>query len=63
MIAMYDLEDNLLTVFDSYKECAEYFGTSIKCLHCYISRSKNGKVDRKRDIENKRWCRLFKMED
>lgn len=23
MISMYDLEDNLITIFDSYKECAE----------------------------------------
>lgn len=40
MIAMYDLEDNLITIFDSYKECAKYFNTSIQVLHCHISRSK-----------------------
>ena len=63
MIAMYDLEDNLITVFDNYKKCAEYFNTSIESLHSHICRSKQGKVDRKRDIKNKRWCRLFKIED
>ena len=63
MIAMYDLEDNLITVFDNYKKCAEYFNTSISCIHCYISRSKQGKVDRKRDIKNKNWVRLFKIQD
>ena len=61
MIAMYDLEDNLITIFDSYKECAKYFNTSIQVLHCYISRSKKGKVDKKR--YEKGWCRLIKMED
>ena len=30
MITMYDLEDNLIQVFDSYKDCAKYFNTSIE---------------------------------
>lgn len=63
MIAMYDLEGNLITVFDNYKKCAEYFNTSIEVIHCHICRTKQGKVDRKRDIANKRWCRLYKIED
>lgn len=61
MIAMYDLEDNLITIFDNYKECAKYFNTSIEVIHSHICRSKKGKVDKKRDKD--RWCRLFKMED
>lgn len=61
MIAMYDLEDNLITVFDTYKECAKYFNTSRAVIECHISRSKKGTVDRKRDIANKRWVRLFKI--
>ena len=61
MIAMYDLEDNLITIFDNYKECAKYFNTSIECIHCYISRSKKGKVDKKR-CDNS-WCRLIKIEE
>ena len=63
MIAMYYLEDNLITVFDSYKECAKYFGTSRECIHSYICKSQKRLVDRKRDIINKRWCRLFKIEE
>ena len=46
-IAMYDLEDNLITVFDSYRECARYFKTSIESIHCYICRSQKGIVDKK----------------
>lgn len=63
MIAMYDLEDNLITIFDNYKKCAEYFNTSIKVIYCHICRTKKGKVDRKRDTVNKTWCRLYKIED
>lgn len=61
MIAMYDLEDNLITVFDNYDECAKYFNTSKKSLECYICRSKKGIVDKKRDGKN--WCRLFKIDE
>lgn len=63
MIAMYDLEDHLLTVFDSYKECANYFNTSTKCIHCYICRSIKNIVDKKLDKQRKRWVRLFKIEE
>lgn len=38
MIAMYDLEDNLITVFDNYKECAEYFNTSTGCIKSHMCR-------------------------
>ena len=63
MIAMYDLDDNLIQVFDSYKDCAKYFNTSIECLRSYICRTQKGKVDKKRDTVNKKWCRLFKIEN
>lgn len=61
MIAMYDLEDNLITVFDTYKECASYFNTSRECIHSYICRSKKRLADKKLDKKNKIWCRLFKI--
>lgn len=63
MIAMYDLEDNLITIFDSYKECAKYFNTTIEVIHCYICRNKKGTVDKKRDIKAHKWCRLFRIEE
>lgn len=63
MISCYDLEDNLVTIFDSYKECAEWFNTSVKVIHCYISRRKKGIVDRKRNKKEGKWYRLYKMED
>ncbi len=63
MIAMYDLEDNLITIFDGYKECAKYFETTTKVIHCCVSRIKNGQRDRKRDKKSKCWVRLYKIEE
>lgn len=63
MIVMYDIDDNYIMSFDNYKECAEYFNTSAKCIHCYISRKRNGKLDKKRDKLKKEWVRLFKIEE
>lgn len=61
-IIMYDLEDNPLFEFCSYKECAEYFETSVDSIQCYICRSKKGEVDKKRDKKNHRWIRLCKID-
>lgn len=61
MIAMYDLEDNLITIFDSYKECAKYFNTSVGAIQSHICRSKKSKINKKRNGNS--WCRLFKMEE
>lgn len=63
MIAMYDLEDNLLTIFNTYKECAKYFNTSVRCIHSHICRVRKNIVDKKLDKQNKRWVRLFKIEE
>lgn len=61
MISMYDLEDNLITIFDSYKECAEYFKTSIDTIYSYISKSNKGVIDKKR-LDGK-WYRLYKNDE
>lgn len=63
MLALYDLEDNLITVFDDYFECAEYFNTTNASLHTYICKTRKGLDIKKRDIKRKRWCRLFKIEE
>lgn len=52
-IAMYDIEtDELITTFDSYKECARYFNTSEQVIICNVMRK-----NRKRYNEN--WYRLI----
>lgn len=57
MIAMYDLKDNLITIFENTKECAKYFNTSNEVINCNISR----KI-RKR-TPNKKWCKLFRIKE
>ena len=42
------------------KEAAKYFNTSVGVIRCYICRSRQGKINKKRNGNN--WCRLFKME-
>lgn len=60
MIEMYDLEDNYICTFNSYLECAKYFKTTRNVIRTYISLSKQGKVNKKRDIKNNRWVKLYK---
>ena len=61
MIAMYDLEDNLVTIFDNYKECAKYFNTSVKVIQCHICRARKGIINKKSYEDG--WCRLIKIEE
>ena len=63
MIAMYDIEDNFIKIFDNYKQCAEYFETTTKVIHSCVSEIKSGHRDRKRDKKNKCWVKLYKIED
>lgn len=52
-IAMYDIKtDELITIFDSYKDCANYFNTSVQVIICNVMRK-----NRKRYNEN--WYRLI----
>lgn len=55
IIAMYDLSDNLITVFENTKECAKYFNTTTNVIRCNICR----KV--KKRTPEKTWCRLFRI--
>jgi len=63
MIAMYDLEDNFITLFDTYQECADYFETSKKVIQTYICKNRKGKIDKKWDKKNNCHVRLFKIEE
>lgn len=60
MIIMYDLDDNILETFNNCQECADYFGVSKGAIYCHITNNRKGKTDKKRDVKNKRWVRLFK---
>lgn len=61
MIVMYDLDDNLITIFDNYKECANYFGTSVNTIKVHICKSKYGKIAKKR--YKGVWYRLVKIKE
>lgn len=61
MIVMYDLEDNLITVFDNYKECAKYFNTSVNTIKVHICKSKKGKTKKKR--YNNAWYKLIQIKE
>ena len=52
-IAMYDLEDNYITEFNSIEECAVYFKTTKKTISDYIFK--------KRKVKNE--YKLFKIND
>lgn len=50
MIFMYDLEDNLLMKFKDRKECAEYFGISVRNVDRALFRLRNEVCQKKRHI-------------
>lgn len=61
MIAMYDLDDNLIRIFDNYKECAEYFRTTTNTIRSCMCRYKKGQRSKKRD--GNKWVKLYMIED
>lgn len=59
-IAMYDEEDNIVTIFESTKECAKYFNTSMECIRSYFSNVKAGRIrNRKHDKKTCKWYKLY----
>ena len=61
MICVYDLDGNLLMTFDTYRECAEAFGTSIGSLKTHVCNQRKGKVSRKR--YKGEWVQLIRYND
>ena len=61
-IAMYDMSDNFIMEFDSYKDLSIYFNRSTKSLQCSISRIKNNKNKSVIDHKNKRKVKLYIIE-
>ena len=43
ILALYDLEDNLITVFDNATECSNYLNINRRCLDSFLSRVRNNK--------------------
>ena len=61
MIEMYDLEGNYICTFNTYLECAKYFKTTRNVIRTHLSLSKQGKVNKKKDIKKDRWVKLYKV--
>lgn len=62
MFAIYDMDDNLIFVCDTYKELAKYFNTSTVVMHTTMSRFKSGIRKKKRTTDGK-WCTIIRMEE
>lgn len=60
---MYDLDDNLITVFENYKECAEYFNTSTGCIKSHICRASKNLLNKKLDKQSHKWYKLFLIKE
>lgn len=63
MIAMYDMDDNLLFVFNTRQECAKYFDRSVRYIDCVLCKFRNEYVKKKRDFKNRRWVKLVEVYD
>ena len=63
MIFMYYLEDNLLMKFKNSKECAEYFGISVRNVDRALFRLRNEVCQKKRDRKHQRWVKLVEVYD
>ena len=61
VISEYDLQDNLLRIFDTYKEVAETFETTTDVIQSTVSKIKSGKRDMTFDRELNKWVRLYKI--
>ena len=60
---MYDLEDNIVGIFETTVECAKFFHTSKNCIECYLCRQRKGIIKKKRDIKEKKWYTLYRIND
>lgn len=62
MFAVYDMDDNLIYVCDTYKELAKYFNTSTVVMHTTMSRFKSVLRKKKKTTDGK-WCTIIRMEE
>lgn len=61
VLTYYDLNDNIIEQFDTYKECAAYFEVPVMNIINYIARQKKlGTNTRKWNKKTKIWGYLIK---
>ena len=63
--AVYDVEDNIAGVFDTGKECAEWFGIKAKVFRSAFSKLNKGTRDKIKNKYNGNFYKVYKfsMED
>mgnify|MGYP007056177658 CR=1 FL=1 len=61
MLIVYEIDsDNILGIFETYRECAAFFNTTENVLKVHISRKRRGLVKKKR--YNGRWVLLERVD-
>lgn len=59
-IAIYDQEDNLLTILEGYKAVGEYLNTSDKAISTHLCKKRRNKKMKKR--ANGKWYKLEEVD-
>lgn len=59
--AVYDLEDEIVEVFDTGKECAEWFGIKSGVFRSAFCKMSKGYRDRIKNKNDNNWYRIYKF--
>lgn len=60
---VYDLQDNIITTFENYKELSNFFGKTKDSMRSSVSRFTKGLIEAiKSNIDNK-YYKVYKMVD
>lgn len=60
IFAVYDIEDNIVEVFDTGKECAEWFGIKAGIFHSAFCKLNNGTRDKIKNKNDDKWYKVYK---
>lgn len=64
ILALYDLEDNLITVFKNTQECCDYLNIGNGCLRSFLSRVRNNiRPNKIRSKTENKWYQIFEIEE
>lgn len=62
ILALYDLEDNLITVFDNATECSNYLNINRRCLDSFLSRVRcNKRANRIKQKDTGEWYSIYEI--
>lgn len=62
ILALYDLEDNLITVFENTVECSNYLNIDRRCLDSFLSRVRcNKRPNRIKQKGTGEWYAIYEI--